>query len=109
MGRVGHKGQESGFHSLPVLEGVFSPWVTCLPGTKIRQLIRHTRDFLMRFDTRRCPRQATGTRNRTAEVLPVPPGDPPEVSESGEELLRLSEAISTPVPAARVTMVFVQS
>ncbi len=63
----------------------------------------------MRIEAGRCARQPIGTRNGTAEVLPVPPGDPPEVSESGEELLRLSEAISTPVPAARVTMVFVQS
>jgi hypothetical protein len=38
---------------------------------------------------------AASTRNRTAEVLPVPPGDPPEVPESGDELLRLSEAISS--------------
>ncbi len=48
----------------------------------------------MRFDTRRCAGQPTGTRNGTAEVLPVSPGDPPEVSERGGELLRLSEAIS---------------
>jgi len=35
-------------------------------------------------------------------VLPVPPGDPPEVPESGDELLRLSEAISSRLqPEAR--------
>ena len=51
----------------------------------------------MRFEARRCPGLPTGTRNTTAEVLPVPLGDPPEVPESGDELLRLSEAISSRV------------
>ena len=52
----------------------------------------------MRFEACRCPGPPAGTRNTTAEVLPVPLGDPPEVPESGDELLRLSEAISSRLP-----------
>ncbi len=36
-----------------------------------------------------------GTRNRIPEVLPVPPGESPEVPEKGRELLGVSEAISS--------------
>ncbi len=41
------------------------------------------------------PRPMVATRNRIPEVLPVPPGDSPEVLDRGRELLRVSEAISS--------------
>ena len=37
----------------------------------------------------------TATRNGIPEVLPVPPGDPPEVLERWDELLRVSGGISS--------------
>ena len=52
----------------------------------------------MGFEAFRSPGLPTGTRNTTAELLPVPLGDLPEVPESGDELLRLSEAISSRLP-----------
>lgn len=68
----------------PRVTASFASPLLCSRASESAKIRSHAWDFRCRVPT----------RNRTAEVLPVPTVDSPEVPERGGELLRFSEGIS---------------
>ncbi len=82
------------------MESVYSQLAVCLPGTKTQQIGLYTKDFLMRFEARRCPGQPTGTRNRTGELVRVGRDTPGELSSIHPRVLRIPDSIFSRQPAS---------